>query len=149
MSSKSQARLGALIRKYREAGGMTQGALANAVSEKAGRKVGQANVSAHELGQRWESRGTGPGGIDLLAAYIEVLGIPEDEWRDALGLAVEEPDPRPKGFAEIVQSDKSLSKAAKEHLLNQYELLQMATMHQRRGEPVLRQDKTDQRRKQA
>lgn len=141
-----QRRVGALIRKYREPGGkrlMTQGVLAELVSEKAGRKVSQAQVSAHELGNRWRDD------IDLIGVYGEVLGIPETELYEALGLPVAQPEARPKGFAEIVEADNTLSKAAKEHLLNQYELLQMATMHQRRGEPILHQDKPARRRKQA
>lgn len=139
-------RLGALIRKYRKPDGraiMTQETLAELVSEKAGRKVLQAQVSAHELGNRWRDD------IDLIGIYGEILGIPEEEIREAIRLPLSEPEPRPKGFAEIVAADKTLSKAAKEHLLNQYELLQMATMHQRRGEPILHQDKPATRRKQA
>jgi transcriptional regulator with XRE-family HTH domain len=150
--SAMHMRLGALIRKYRKAAGLTQDELAVLMSERTGLEVPQPQISAHELGNRWESRGGSLGGMELLSTYIEVLSIPEREWHEAMGMPMpEEPESesRPKGFAEMVQADQTLSKAAKEHLLNQYELLQMATMHQRRGEPVLHQDKAPRRRKRA
>jgi hypothetical protein len=137
-----QARLGTLIRKYR--GDMPQVVLAELVSEASGRKVRQNHVSDHEHGRRWAAD------FDLMHAYAEVLHIPVRELHDAVGIPKEdEEEPRPRTFAEIVSQDETLSKVAKNHLLNQYELLQMATEHERAGKPVLHEDKKQPRRKQA
>lgn len=142
MANEWQARLGALIRKYR--GPMSQTTLAELVSVRAGRRVTQSRLSDHERGQRWG------GDLDLLASYADVLGIPVEEMHEAVGLPkVDDDRPRPKTFAEIVAQDKTLSKAAREHLLNQYELLQMATQHERAGQPVLHDDQARARRKRA
>lgn len=135
-----QDRLGALILRYR--GPMSQGTLADLVSEKSGQTIKQYLVSEHERGNRWSKH------MDLIGAYAAVLSIPRDELYAAMGLPHIEPTgPAPRGFAEIVAQDKSLSKAAKEHLLNQYELLQMATMHERQGQPVLHEDRDRQQRR--
>lgn len=133
-------RLGALIARYR--GPLTQETLAEMVSEKAGITIKQATVSEHERGNRWGKQ------LDLVGIYADVLHIPPREIHEALGLPLD-PDadhPRPPTFPELVARDETLSKAARDHLLNQYELLQMATMHQRSGDPVLHEDKAQSKR---
>lgn len=135
--SEWETRLGMLVRKYRKEAGMTQAMLAAAMTDQTKYKLSQPEVSEHERGSRWE--------IGLLSAYVRVLGIPDNEWRAALDMPIAEPEARPKGFAEIVAQDRSLSKAARDHLLNQYELLQMATQHERGGHPVLREGKRQKR----
>lgn len=137
MPEKWQARMGALIARYR--GPMSQTTLAELISERSGRQVTQTKVSEHENGRRWNND------HDLIGVYADVLGIPLDEVYEAMDLPHVEPQPAPRGFAETVAQDKTLSKAAKEHLLNQYELLQMATQHERSGKPVLHQDRTEAR----
>lgn len=134
MSEKWQ-RLGALIATYR--GPMSQEALAELVSAKSGTTVKQSMVSEHERGNRWSKQ------LELISVYAEVLDIPPREIHEALGLPLEDDvsNPQPPTFPQIIARDETLSKAAKEHLLNQYELLQMATMHQRSGDPVLHEDK--------
>lgn len=129
MPEKWQGRLGALIARYR--GPMSQGTLADLISEKSGQRVQQYLVSEHERGNRWSKH------MELIGVYADVLSIPMDEIYQAMDLPHIEPSPAPRGFGEIVAQDKTLSKTAKEHLLNQYELLQMATMHERAGNPVL------------
>lgn len=135
--SEKWRRLGALIAAYR--GPMSQETLADLVSAKAGTTVKQSTVSEHERGNRWSKQ------LDLISVYAEVLDIPAREIHEALGLPLEDDisNPQPPTFPQIIARDETLSKAAKEHLLNQYELLQMATMHQRSGKPVLHQDKTE------
>ena len=135
MTERWQQNLGALIRQYR--GSMSQSVLAELVSEKAGKTIRQGMVSDHENGRRWE------GNFELIKSYREVLGIPVEKIHEVLDLPVVDHGPAPKSFPEIVAQDPTLSKAAKEHLLNQYELLQMATMHQRSGRPILHQDQDD------
>lgn len=135
MSENWQSRLGSLIAKHR--GPMSQGTLAELVSEKSGQRVQQYLVSEHERGNRWSKH------MELIGVYADVLGIPMDEVYAAMNLPHEEPSAAPRGFAETVAQDRSLSKAAKTHLLNQYELLQMATMHERSGRKVLREEETE------
>jgi len=131
MAERWQERLGSLIRQYR--GSMSQTVLAELVSEKVGRRIRQNVVSDHEHGRRWADEN-----MDLIGAYAEVLDIPPQEIHDAMRLPMVAAGPAPRDFAEIVAQDRTLSKTAKEHLLAQYELLQMATEHERRGESVLR-----------
>lgn len=124
---------------------MSQGTLAELVTERAGRKVTQGLVSELERGNRWGSN------IDIIGAFAAALDIPAAEVQEIIGLPVPPDDgkPAPRTFAEIVSQDSTLSKAAKSHLLNQYELLQMATQHERSGDPVLHEDRTNGKRKQA
>jgi hypothetical protein len=138
MTERWQQNLGALIKEYR--GSMSQSTLAELLSDKTGRSIRQGTVSDHENGRRWE------GNFELIKSYREVLNIPVEKIHEVLDLPVVDHGPAPKTFPEIVAQDATLSKAAKEHLLNQYELLQMATMHQRSGRPVLHQDQEDEQR---
>lgn len=130
-------RMGALVTKYREP--MSQSVLAELLSTKTGRTIRQGLISELERGQRWSKN------VDLIGPLAEVLHIPPREVQQTMGLPWGEDDPeeRPRSFAEIVAQDATLSRAAKEHLLNQYELLQMATLHERRGDPILHQDAED------
>ena len=130
MAERWQERLGALIRRYR--GSMSQTVLAELVSDKVGRTVRQNVVSDHEHGRRWADDN-----MELIGVYADVLNIPAQEIHDAMRLPMVEAGPAPRDFAEIVAQDRTLSKAAKEHLLAQYELLQLATEHERRGDGVL------------
>lgn len=134
-NSEWEKRLGALIKRYR--GPMSQETLANLVSDRSGEKVAQWRVSAHENGERWKNS------VHLIKYYGEALGIPVRELYEAIDLPLIEDGPKPKTFAEIVAGDKTLSKAAKEHLLNQYELLQMASDYERAGKPVLHRERDE------
>lgn len=133
MPEKWQARLGALIAKYRGPM-MSQTTLAELVTERGGQTVKQALVSEHERGNRWGNH------MELIGVYADVLSIPMDEVYEAMGLPHVGPSPTPRGFAELVAQDRTLSKAAKTHLLNQYELLQMATQHERANRQHVSQD---------
>lgn len=128
-------RLGALIADYR--GPMSQALLAELVSQESGQKMTQNVVSELERGNRWGKN------IDLIGVFARVLRIPTAEVQEIIGLPVPADDgaQAPLTFAEIVSQDTTLSKAAKNHLLNQYELLQMATQHERSGDPVLHEDR--------
>jgi hypothetical protein len=129
--------MGALVAKYRKP--MSQETLAELVSEKAGRTVRQGLISELEKGSRWGKN------LDLIGSIADVLHIPPREVQQAMGLpwADDDPGEKPRSFAEIIAQDASLSKTAKEHLLDQYEMLQMVTMHQRRGEPGPHQNDDD------
>lgn len=119
--------LGALIEEYR--GAMTQGTVAQLLSDYLGRNISQNTVSAHINGQRW---GDNP---DLIGAYAAVLNIPVAVMHRTIGLPLSDdpgsPPPPPPTFKSIVEADPSLSAAAKEHLVNQYGLLQAASAHER------------------
>lgn len=119
MNTQRREALGALVKKYR--GPMTQTAVAELLSRHLGEPVRQGIVSDHEKGNRWSDE-------KWQRAYIDVLHIPEDEMIAALGYTMPGIE-RPKTFREIVEADPSLSKAAKEHLINQYGLLQLASRH--------------------
>lgn len=125
-----ETRLGALLAKYR--GQTSQVTVAQLVSELAGRKITQGLISELERGNRWG------GNIDLIGPFARVLNIPTEEAQAIVGLPVDVAAERPqeKTFPEIVAQDPTLSPAAKNHLLNQYELLQMATEHERAGQRV-------------
>lgn len=130
-------RVGALVAERR--GVMSQTTLAQLISEKAGRKVSQALVSELERGNRWGQH------LDLMGPIAEVLRISAADWQEAMGLPMppEDGGQRTSTFAEIVAKDETLSKVARNHLLNQYELLQLATERERAGKPVLHEDHTD------
>ena len=138
-----EVRLGLLIRE-RRGPHMSQQTLAQLVTDKAGRKVTQNLLSELERGNRWG------GNVDLIGKFAEVLDIPWQEVSEIIGYTPPPDDgaPRQRTFAEIVSHDRTLSKAARNHLLNQYELLQMATQHERSGQPVLHDDAaTDQKKR--
>jgi hypothetical protein len=117
MTTQREQALGALVRKYRAAS--SQEAVAEMLSRHLGEKVRQNMVSLHEKGERWHDP-------KWRHAYIAVLGIPQDEMVQAEGYSLPGRE-GPKTFREIVLSDPTLSKAAKEHLVNQYGLLQLAS----------------------
>lgn len=117
--------LGELIEKYR--GTMSQATVAQLLSDRLGRTVSQATVSAHENGQRW---GDNP---ELIGAYAAVLGIPTVVMQRTIGLPAPDDNGNPPlmttTLREIVEADPTLSDAAKEHLVKQYGLLQAASAH--------------------
>lgn len=125
MPTRRDAALGELVRKYR--GGMSQTTVADLVSREleGDQTVTQGQVSDHESGRRWS------GNPDLPGAYGRALNIPQDELYTALGLPPPSAATKALTFAEIVERDPTLSKAAKDHLLNQYGLLQAASAHER------------------
>lgn len=120
---------GELASRYRKQANLTQEFVAHELSETLGRKIDQTTVSKHMRGQGWT--------FDLVPAYAKILGIPSEEMAAAWGLDIGARRPRPTTLADVVKSDPSLSNAAKKHLLNQYELLQMASRQERQGKPVL------------
>lgn len=127
--------LGRLVQKYRKMRGLdTQAALAHLISQELGHDVNQSKVSDNENGKAWADKTVGVGG--LINAYRRVLNIPIPELNAAIyGVELEDPPP-PRDFAEMVEADPSLSKAAKEHLVNQYGLLQLASKQERgKGNP--------------
>ena len=135
-----ERRLGALIAEKR--GPMRQATLAELVSEESGEHITQGTISDLERGNRWGRN------LGLIGAFARVLRIPAAEVQEIIGLPVPPNDGEraPMTFAQIVSQDTTLSKAAKSHLLNQYELLQMATQHERSGDPVLHEDTASKRR---
>lgn len=124
-------RLGDLLAEYR--GPLSQATVAELASDLAERKITQGLVSELERGNRWGQN------LDLIGVFAQALAIPIEEIHKIANLPVppDDGEPRPRTFPEVVAQDPTLSKAAKEHLLNQYELLQMATMHERAGKQVL------------
>lgn len=123
--------VGALVRKYR--GPMLQASVAELLTQALGQSVTQGMVSKFEKGQGWSKRGP-----ELWHAFCEVLSIPQDEMVAALGFSL---PGRPKGapsLVDLVAKDPTLSKAAKDHLMNQYKLLQMASAQERAGHPILK-----------
>lgn len=128
---QSEAAAAALARKYFELTGMTQEAVAFALSEVMGRRVSQSQVSEHMRGIRWSNP-------DLPGAYVKVLGIPADEMAEAMGYPLPGKAPRRWTIKDVVKADPTLSAAAKRHLLNQYQLLQDATQHSRTSTPIRR-----------
>lgn len=113
--------LGGLVKRYREMRGFSQAAVAEMLTRETGETVNQNIVSENERGRRWTKR---PG---FPAAYARALGIPRQEIQAAMGLPDEGRTEHVPTFAEIVQADETLSRAAKEHLINQYGLLQLAS----------------------
>ena len=140
MEASRYEAVGALIKRYREASGLLQASVAELLSAEVGRHIHQSLVSKNEKGQGWQKRGDGVDAPDLMRAYCAVLSIPQDEMIEALGfhVAQEDRDHSPPSIADVIQADPSLSKAAKEHLVNQYRLLQLASREERRGRPMLR-----------
>lgn len=128
-----QREAGELVSKYRELTGMTQEAIAYALSDVLNRPIRQGQVSDHLKGLRWRDP-------DLPGAYVKVLGIPAAEMAAAMGYPVDRA-PKKWTIKDVVKADPTLSAAAKRHLLNQYELLQMATQHERAGESLKRKNR--------
>lgn len=118
--------LAELVGRYRRRAHLTQEAVAARLSDVLGRRVQQSQVSDNEKGARWSDP-------DLPGAYVRALDIPADEMMAATGYPKQPKGPRPATLADIVKNDPSLSSAAKKHLLQQYELLQMASAHERSG----------------
>lgn len=125
---------GDLIKRYKERLGHSQTFVAHELSLAVGRSIDQSTVSKHMRGIGWT--------FDLPAAYVKVLGIPSEEMAEAWGLPIgDHRRPHAPTLADLVKADPTLSPAAKKHLLNQYELLQLASKEERRGKPVLREAK--------
>lgn len=113
--------LGGLVKTYRERRGLSQATVAELVSRETETVVNQNIISELERGRRWAKR------PELPVAFARVLGIPRAEVQEAMGLGSDEMPSRPPTFAEVVETDDTLSRAAKDHLINQYGLLQLAS----------------------
>lgn len=121
-----EVELGILIRTARKTLGLKQIDVAELVSTDTGRRVTQGMVSDHENG-KWAK-----GNIeDFVGGYGRALRIPQEQLRDVLGHApVGGSSPLPS-FEELVKADPSLDDRSKDHLINQYALLQAASRHNR------------------
>lgn len=120
------AELGSLIKNARLGLGLTQGEVAELVSVAASKSISQPKVSEHENGD-W-----GKGAIeDYAAAYGHALRIPEEQMRAVLGFTPPGAIPALPTFEEMVRADSSLDEKSKEHIINQYGLLQAASRHNR------------------
>lgn len=126
-----QQEAAALVRKYQDLTGMTQEAIAHELSQALGKRIGQSQVSGHLNGTRWRDP-------DLAGAYVRVLSIPPDEMAAAMGYPLQGKAPKKWTIKDVVKADPTLSPAAKRHLLSQYDLLQMATRHERSDEGLRR-----------
>lgn len=136
MEPTREMRLGALVKKYRKAAGLTQAPVAEMLSRRLGVAITQGMVSDYEHGRRW-------GNLDLPGAYVHVLNIPQAEMVQAAmgsGFSPGDESTQPKTIREVIESDPTLSDAAKAHLINQYGLLQMASAAERAGHAVLQED---------
>lgn len=139
MEASRYEAVGALVKRYREARGLLQASVAELLSGELGRHVHQSLVSKNEKGQGWQKRGEGVDAPDLMRAYCQVLGIPEVDMVEALGFHVRsEAHPREPTLGDLIEADTTLSRDAKDHLINQYRLLRLATQQERKGRPVLR-----------
>lgn len=125
---KAYEAVGALIRRYREEQNLLQESVAVLMSERLGREFRQNLVSKHERGDNWRSREYDA--FELMRVYCEVLGIPQEEMLAAIGFTHPPASgPEAKTLADMIERDPTLSKAAKDHLVNQYGLLQLASKH--------------------
>lgn len=115
--------LGALVKNARKAAGLTQPQMAALLAAELGEQFTQGMVSENEGGKGWGARPRLP------AAYGRILNI-STEVQAALGLP-DLGDSPPETFADKVLADPSLDDAAKQHLIQQYALLQAATRHHR------------------
>lgn len=128
-----RSRCAALLRQYK--GDWKQVPLAAEL------KIAQSTVSTHMK----TGEGLDP---DVMHRYMDLFGIPLDEVLAALGYPVSGQRSKPATVQEIVKADPSLSEAAKTHFLNQYQLLRLATLEERRGQgkaganPALKTAKT-------
>jgi transcriptional regulator with XRE-family HTH domain len=126
-----EVELGSLIRNARKALGFTQDDVARLVSVAADRPLTQGKVSEHENG-RWQQ-----GSIEnFAAAYSHALRIPEETMRETLGFTPPGAQPPPPSFEELVRADPTLDEPSKDHIINQYALLQAATRHNRQHPSV-------------
>jgi len=138
--------VGALIARHRKALGLHQDSVAVMLSDRLGREIRQNLVSKHERGSNWRSREYDP--FELMRAYCEVLNIPENLMLATLGFPsalqggeaepAQEPAQEPT-LADVIEKDPTLTRAAKDHLINQYGLLlQLASVQERSGKPVIK-----------
>lgn len=128
---KAYEAVGALIRRYREERGLLQESVAVLMSERLGREFRQNLVSKHERGDNWRSRDYDA--FELMRVYCEVLGIPQNEMIAAMGFPSALGGPPPPGaptLTDFIERDPTLSQAAKDHLVNQYGLLQLASKNE-------------------
>lgn len=141
--STEYERAGELIQRYQ--GGLTQTAVAELVNgalkaEKKTARITQGMVSSHRKGQKLS--------LELCRAYVVALNIPEREMIAALGYPSAMTGGKTPGtLEEFIERDPTLSKAAKEHLINQYGLLRLASAQERAGKPVLKKGNPGTRRK--
>ena len=131
MVTKRDAALGALIRKYREDAGLKQAPVAELLSREIGRPIHQSFLSELERGRRWSAIES-----DIYGAFVRVLNIPEDQMVETAMHISRAGSDLPKSWREVIEEDPSLSTAAKEHLINQYGLLQAASAHERNTRPA-------------
>lgn len=126
----AEQELGALVKRYRQLRGVKQDILAERLSQIVGKNVHQSQVSENMHGARWNNP-------ELPAAYVQALDIPLDEMLSAMGYPDPPKSPKPTTLADLVRKDMSLTAAAKKHLLAQYKLLQLASVQELAGKPVL------------
>jgi transcriptional regulator with XRE-family HTH domain len=109
------------IKHWRLERQLTQVEVAAILSRCLGGRIGQSQVSDNEKGARWSDP-------DLPGAYLEALGVPIDDMLAACGyppqLAGDTPTP---SMQELIRGDRTLNQAAKQHLLDEYEFLQVAS----------------------
>lgn len=127
MATSTDRSMGALVRKYREAAGLKQESLAELLSREMGTPIEQNRISNLERGERWARQDEA-----IYDALRRVLNIPVQEMVNAR-MGIDYPGEQPTTLAEIIERDPSLSDAAKQHLLTQYGLLQMASQQERAG----------------
>ena len=118
--------LGSLIKNARRGLRLTQDEVVELVSVAANKRITQGKVSDHENG-KW-----GKGAIeDYAAAYGHALRIPEEQMRAVLGYTPPGAIPTLPTFEETVRADPTLDEKSKDHIINQYGLLQAASRHNR------------------
>lgn len=137
MEARSWVAVGRLVKRYREENALGQTAVAEMLSRELPDypiKINQGLVTRNEAGGRFTP--------DLAGGYARVLGIPDHEMREAMygpnsGFTAEDERPaRRQTWREVIEADSTLSDAAKAHLINQYGLLQLATLQERSGRPL-------------
>jgi transcriptional regulator with XRE-family HTH domain len=133
--------LAELVSRYRRQARLTQEGVAARLSDVLGRRVQQSQVSDNEKGSRWSDP-------DLPGAYVRALEIPVEEMMAATGYP-KTTRPRPVTLADIVKNDPTLSPAARKHLLQQYQLLQLASQAERAGKGPLASESKGSRRSAA
>lgn len=131
--SKVYEAVGQLVRRYREERGMVQAEVAAQVAPRLGRNFTQGMVSKLEAGAGWSDN------PELLGVFTDILAIPQDEMVAALGFSVPGEKAHPTSLVDVVAQDSSLSDAAKTHLINQYGLLQLASLQERKSHRRVKQ----------
>jgi len=131
MATKKDEALGALIKRYRDRAGLTQAAVAELLSRELGETVRQTWISELESGRRWAKTE-----VELYGAFVRVLKIPQGEFQAVVFGSPDPGAPAPRTWREVIEDDPTLSDAAKEHLINQYGLLQLASAQERATRPV-------------